>query len=1191
MWLVTHAWLACCVLPAQRYPFESYGERELRSAPRSLWQQRTGSLWIATDEQLFRFDGYRLTEYPSAGPIHELSEDPNGVMWAAGRAGVQRLTPAPVTVSRLVFDRIRSSTEPGLLFARNDEGIWMSQGGKEFVKQPSLGTGALLAVADGKLWTQCGADAICSTVLSGFPGRRDTWNGLPQDTWLDLAQAPDGTLWLLGRRTLLRRNPNAERFEREEFPAQEEASEARLAISSQSEPVVAAGLHVWWKRQQRWLAFGAREGLGGRASTLFFDREDSLWAGTTRGLFRLLGEGRWQYWNERNGLEPFHLMGLARDASGTLWVGGREHLVTLRGGTIAAGPALGPVHDVRQAPDGAIWFGLARGGVSRWANGALQTFAAPPARSVAIGADGSAWAATDNGLWTSKGNALLTCPLVQNQQMREVRVAPDGGVWVSNAQGLLRWDGQHWQRYGKAEGLLEDNVGPFTIDDHGWIWLGYPGSNILTWADWASARKQTVHYRKAPLPDAPKFIRHDRHARIWIGTAQGLSVTDGEKWARYRKGDGLVDDNVSANGFHEDPDGTIWIATARGLARFTPPEDPFHPTGRAPYLMLSVEGAPVPPREIGPDNRSITILFGTSAFVDPFSVRYRYRLVGFDSDWLTEQRNFVRYPNLAPGQYTFEAQAQSAAGLLSARTETFSFRILPPWYLTWWFRGALAALAAGGAAWLWKWRLRLAERANQRRVEEMMDQYPGPVCMVDAEGRFRTVNQDFTRLAGLPAAALLGKQPADVNMPFINGQLADALNAGRTSTEVNVWDPTIDTARGSVDLDARVFALKDAKGRVDSVCFVGTDITERRRAERERDRAERSLRASEQRYRVFLENSQEGMLRIEFSPPIPTDLPPDEIVRLFYERGEMAECNDAHARLRGFTSAKELIGQRGTALRDPDLHRQQDLAFIRNGFRLHGLPGVLKSVTGEMRQILYNATGIIEQGKLERIWGTTQDITEAKRLEEALRALSARQATAVEEERSRISREIHDELGQQLTALKMDLTMLQRAPNRERLDELIQHIDGAVQTVRRIATELRPAILDHFGLAAAIEWQTAEFTKRSGLAHTCDVPEQLNVPRDLAITIFRILQEALTNVARHAQAEHVEVILRETPDELVLRVVDDGRGLPERKGERPSLGILGMRERASAFGGTLTLKAARPHGVEVEARFRRVANS
>jgi PAS domain S-box-containing protein len=364
-----------------------------------------------------------------------------------------------------------------------------------------------------------------------------------------------------------------------------------------------------------------------------------------------------------------------------------------------------------------------------------------------------------------------------------------------------------------------------------------------------------------------------------------------------------------------------------------------------------------------------------------------------------------------------------------------------------------------------------------------------------------------------------------------------------------------------------MFSLRDTGGRVDSVCFIATDISERKRAERERDRAVASLRASEQRYRVFLENSQEGMLRIEFTPPVSTQLPEEEMIRLFYERGQMAECNDAHARLHGYKSAKELIGSRGTALRDPELHRAQDLAFIRNGYRLMGLPGVLKSVTGEMRQIVYNVTGIVEDGQLVRIWGTTQDVTEAKRLEEALRALTARQAVAIEEERSRISREIHDELGQQLTALKMDLRLLEKTPTPERLGELIQHIDDAVQTVRRIATELRPAILDHFGLAAAVEWQTAEFTKRSGLAHTCDVPEQMTVERGLAITVFRILQEALTNVARHAGAEHVEVILREQKDELVLRVVDDGRVLPERRNERPSLGILGMRERAAAFGG------------------------
>ena len=1182
--------LICCLagqlgLQAQRYPFEPYGESELRSAPRSLLQDRTGSLWVASESQLFRFDGYRLSAYPLRGDVTEISEDPDGIVTGAGPGGVQRLTAPAATLSPIGFTRLRTPGG-GVMISQNRDGIWVKRGAADFVKTPVLGNGALLAVAAGALWTQCG-EALCATPLNALASGRDMperWDGLPRETWIDLAAAPDGTLWLLGRRTLMRRPPGASVFEKEEFPAPENAEPTRLAINSLGEPVFAAGQKIWWKRQQHWLAIGAKEGLGGRAQTLYFDREDSLWAGTSRGLFRLLGEGRWQYWNERNGLQPYHLMGLARDAGGTLWIGGKEQVVALRDGVLTTPAQLGPVADVRQAADGAVWFALEQG-VARWANGALETFASPPARSLAK-AGPIMWAATRGGLWRSSDRTLVTCPLVTSQEMREVHADPQGNIWASNPAGLLRFDGAKWQRYGKADGLLDDNVGPFTVDDRGWIWLGYLHSKVITWAEWSAARRQTVHYDKAPLPGPPAFLRHDRQGRIWIGTVQGVSVTDGEKWARFRQGDGLVDDDVAANGFLEDPDGTIWLATARGLARFTPPENLFMPTGRAPTIMLAVEGSTVPPARIGPENRSITFQFGTSAFVDPFSVRYRYRLLGFDDDWQMGQPNFVRYPNLPPGAYTFEAQAQSAAGVLSAAPSRIAFRVLPPWWLTWWFRGVVLAAAASIGAWLWKWRLRLAESANQRRVDEMMDQYPGPVCIVDRDGRFRTVNQEFTRVAALPRSALIGRMPAEVNLPFIQDQLAGALAEGRGTTSVSVFEPSIDTARGPLDLDARVFALKDRRGRADSVCFVGTDVTERRRAERERDRAEHSLRSSEQRYRVFLENSQEGMLRIEFTPPIPTDLPADEIVRLFYERGQMAECNDAHARLRGFTSAHELIGQRGTALRDPELHREQDLAFVKHAFRLGGLPGVLKSVTGELRHVLYNAAGIVENGKLARIWGTTQDITEAKRLEEALRALSARQATAVEDERSRISREIHDELGQQLTALKMDLTMLQRAPSRERLDELIQHIDAAVQTVRRIATELRPAILDHFGLAAAVEWQTVEFTKRSGLAHTVDVPEQIQVPRDLAITIFRILQEALTNVARHAQAEHVEVILKETRGELVLRVVDDGRGLPERKGERPSLGILGMRERASAFGGTLTLKPARPHGVEVEARFR-----
>jgi PAS domain S-box-containing protein len=204
---------------------------------------------------------------------------------------------------------------------------------------------------------------------------------------------------------------------------------------------------------------------------------------------------------------------------------------------------------------------------------------------------------------------------------------------------------------------------------------------------------------------------------------------------------------------------------------------------------------------------------------------------------------------------------------------------------------------------------------------------------------------------------------------------------------------------------------------------------------------------------------------------------------------------------------------------------------------------------------------------------------ERRQLDEELRALSDRIEGAREEERTGIAREIHDQLGQALTALKMDISWItRRLPDgdrggamSEKLAEMAKSADELIHAVRRISAELRPGILDDLGLQAAIEWQAEEFQGRTGTR--CEVRStagDLQLERDLATGVFRIYQEALTNVARHARASHVLVELGLVKGRLKLAVSDDGVGLPAAP-RRGSLGLLGMSERARRLGGELEI--------------------
>jgi PAS domain S-box-containing protein len=240
-------------------------------------------------------------------------------------------------------------------------------------------------------------------------------------------------------------------------------------------------------------------------------------------------------------------------------------------------------------------------------------------------------------------------------------------------------------------------------------------------------------------------------------------------------------------------------------------------------------------------------------------------------------------------------------------------------------------------------------------------------------------------------------------------------------------------------------------------------------------------------------------------------------------------------------------------------------------------------------------------GKPTRLVGGLSDISERRAAEKALensrqqlRALTARLQSGREAERAAVAREIHDDLGQMLTALKLNLDWVEREigerevdttlnPMLERVLESGEIIEGAIQSVQRIAADLRPAALDDLGLAEALREEARRFEERSGIACQLRLPsESLVLPSETSTTIFRVFQEALTNVARHAQATSVNMSLETRADSIVLQLEDNGKGIPpEAIGDSRSLGLLGMAERASSLGGHVAVAPATPHGTRV----------
>lgn len=245
---------------------------------------------------------------------------------------------------------------------------------------------------------------------------------------------------------------------------------------------------------------------------------------------------------------------------------------------------------------------------------------------------------------------------------------------------------------------------------------------------------------------------------------------------------------------------------------------------------------------------------------------------------------------------------------------------------------------------------------------------------------------------------------------------------------------------------------------------------------------------------------------------------------------------------------------------------------------------VMKDALGKLAPAVEHAVAAGESRRLH-----SQAVEELRQSREQLRLLAGHLEQVREEERASLAREIHDELGGILTALKMDISWLRRRSDSmeanitDKLSSMASLADGAIQSMRRIITDLRPAILDDLGLIAAIEWQLDEFRKRTGLKVEFELsgdPETVvgDFPPAFSVTVFRILQEALTNIMRHAGAGTVTVGAATEGNEFVLTVADDGRGIADDNLlKRGSYGVLGMRERALGLGGSFDIRL-RPEG-------------
>ncbi len=366
-------------------------------------------------------------------------------------------------------------------------------------------------------------------------------------------------------------------------------------------------------------------------------------------------------------------------------------------------------------------------------------------------------------------------------------------------------------------------------------------------------------------------------------------------------------------------------------------------------------------------------------------------------------------------------------------------------------------------------------------------------------------------------------------------------------------------------------AIQNAQLFEQSQCYVAE--LEERIAERKR--AEVALRESEERYRELFENAKDAIYVHDL-------------------QGTYIKINRAAEELSGY-SRDEIVGHNFT-----EFIAKEHLRFVRHSFctklatageTTYEVDVIAKD--GRRVPVEVSSRAIYENGQIVGVQGMARDITERKLAQDALQMFSRHLIDAQEDERRRISRELHDQIGQILTAVKMNLYAVQQFCKMSEagtyVKDNIEAVDEALRLVRDLSVDLRPPVLDDLGLVTALCWYVDRYLKRTGLSVevTIDLPDHNErFSRERETACFRIAQEALTNIARHAQATQIQVQLVKDGNVLILVVRDDGVGfdldsLRKRASRTATLGLVSMQERAHAAGGTVEIVSVRSQGTEV----------
>ena len=783
---------------AQEQTFRTYGTTDgLNNLNiRCLLQDRTGFLWVGTDNGLFRFDGNHFVQFSHVEglpntEIHALAESPSdGSLWVATPDGLARMdgrsfhaVPAQMlgdagTINAIAF------TPNGEMYVENAYGI--------LKRTPDYIGGWLYEpVAAGDVH---GLLVHADTVIFGW--NKDVWrvhghraepfgtpHGLPHDLWSALASDHNGNLWVRSNTQLWEFPQDGSTFINRSTGVTE-TDDTEIAVDRHGHVYVNTIAGAVELDNQKETPLDSRHGLDGDGvGPMLVDRDDSLWLGLAGGgLVRRLGHGEWTSWKRADGLPHNAVWSIVRDRAHQTWVGTSGGLALLdaagtvrRTWNIHHGLPADRVLSLEAVPDGDIFAGSDPAGITQFSVSGqrLHVYGAADGLSqritgMAVDHEGRLWAVGNGGAFRSTAPARagahlrfepIPIPgLAPGVLFRDVIVTPADQIWMATSRGALWFDGVRWHIFTEASGLKSADLDTL-IEHNGEIWIAYRDAIGMRCArvqgDRLVGHDITTH--DGLSSDNLYAFAFDSAGRLWASSDKGMNVLDHDVWKHYGSEEGLIWDDTNSRSLFIDSDDGVWIGTSGGLSRHVP----------LPYAL------PSPPPSIVVTNvhsgRDKNWLPGDRPVI-PFADRtlsfhftaltytgshhhFRYRVLGYQDRWIDSTSHNVQLAALPAGQYVFEVISE-VDRRWSPVPASFAFTILAPWWLRWPFVLAMTLLAAVAARMLWQLRLRklIAQKELlQRKVEEQTAE------LVESHRQLESIAY-FDLLTSLPNRRMFGNE-------------------------------------------------------------------------------------------------------------------------------------------------------------------------------------------------------------------------------------------------------------------------------------------------------------------------------------------------------------------------------------------------------------------------------------------------